>query len=165
MARWPEAISSEARDELNVALKEATWIGAEVDLASRLARLEFDALSLPLDGAASAGSRVTVAVSQVNRVAASLRMGWWNDEAAEVVPLEIADLDATVRSFGGCPIYGWEFIDPPEESWVHWRDGLSVDIRLQQGESPMSLTCSREAVPSIGTWTSASVSRDPGHRA
>lgn len=62
--------------------------------------------------------------------------GWWNDTAAQVIPLEIADLGATVRSFGGCPVYGWEFIDPPEESWVHWRDRLSVDARLHQAESP-----------------------------
>jgi hypothetical protein len=129
-------ISNEERDGLNVALNEATWAGVDVDLAARRARLEFDVLSLPPDGAPGAGSRVTVAVSQVSGIAASLRMGWWNDEAAEVIPLEIADLDATVRSFGGCPVYGWEFIDPPEESWVHWQDRLSVDTRLQQGESP-----------------------------
>lgn len=121
-----------------MALNEAAWVGVDVDLAARRARLQFDVLSLPPDDAPGTGSRVTVTVSRVSRVsriAASLRMGWWNDEAAEVIPLGIADLDATVRSFGGCPIYGWEFIDPPEESWAHWRDRLSVDARLQQDES------------------------------
>jgi hypothetical protein len=101
--------------------------------------------------------RVIVAVNHVSRIAASLRMGRWNDEAAQVIPLEITDLGATVRSFGGCPVYGSEFIDPPEESWVQWRDRLSVDARLHQDESPMSLTCSRKAAaPRLATWTRAS---------
>jgi hypothetical protein len=129
-------LSSKERAGLNAALNEATWAGVEVDLAARRERLQFDVLSLQPEGAPGAGSRVTVAVGQVSRIAASLRTGWWNDEAAEVVPLEIAGLDAAVRSFGGCPVYGWEFIDPPEESWAHWRDRLSVDARLQRDESP-----------------------------
>lgn len=32
-----------------------------------------------------------------------------------------------VREFGGTPIYGWEFVDPPEKSWAHWRARLSLD--------------------------------------
>jgi hypothetical protein len=129
-------ISQDERDGLNVALNEATWAAMDVDVAARRVRLLFDVLSFPPDGAASADSHVIVAVSLVSRIVASLRMGWWNDEAAQVVPLEVADLDATVRSFGGCAIYGWEFIDPPEESWRHWRDRLSLDVRLGQDESP-----------------------------
>ena len=129
-------ISEDERDGLNVALNEATWAAIDVDVTARRVRLLLNVLSLPPEGVASAGSRVIVAVSQVSRIAASLRMGWWNDEAAEVVPLDVADLDATVRSFGGCPVYGWEFIDPPEASWLHWRDRLSVDARLDPGQSP-----------------------------
>lgn len=71
----------------------------------------------------------------MSRIAASLRTGWWNDNAAEVIPLEVNDIDATVRSFGGCPIYGWQFIDPPAESWSNWRDRLSLDARLGEEES------------------------------
>ncbi|HEU5107658.1 MAG TPA: hypothetical protein VFT95_03695 [Micromonosporaceae bacterium] len=52
----------------------------------------------------------------LRRRAASLRDGWWNDPEAAVLPLTLAGLDAAVRSFGGCPIYGWEFIDPPQDS-------------------------------------------------
>jgi hypothetical protein len=142
LARWDDGpmawatISHDERDGLNVALNEATWAAIDVDVAGRRARLMFDVLSLPPDGPASADSHVIVAVNLVSRIAASLRMGWWDDEAAQIVPLEVADLDATVRGFGGCAIYGWEFIDPPEESWRHWRDRLSVDVRLDQHESP-----------------------------
>jgi hypothetical protein len=129
-------ISDDERDGLNVALNEATWAAMDVDVTARRARLLLDVLSLPPEGAERAGSRVVVAVNRVSRIAASLRMGRWDDEAAEVIPLAVCDLDATVRSFGGCPIYGWQFIDPPQESWLNWRDRLSLDARLDPEESP-----------------------------
>jgi hypothetical protein len=66
----------------------------------------------------------------VSRVAASLRKGHWDDAEAAVVPMALNELDAAVRGFGGTDIYGWEFIDPPERSWVHWRDRLSLDAVL-----------------------------------
>jgi hypothetical protein len=106
------AISEDERDRLNVALNEATWAAISVDTTARGVRLLLDVLSLPADDVTAADSRVVVTVNQVSRVAAWLRMGWWNNDAAEVVPLEAAELDATVRSFSGCPIYGWQVIDP-----------------------------------------------------
>jgi hypothetical protein len=130
------AISDDERDGLNVALNEATWGGISVNADARQACLLLDVLSLPADGGIAADNPVVVTVNRVSRIAASLRMGWWNDATAPVVPLELADLDATVRSFGGCPVYGWEFIDPPEESWSNWRDRLSVDACLDEQESP-----------------------------
>jgi hypothetical protein len=132
-------ISEDERDGLNVALNEATWAGISVDAAARRARVLLEVLSLPANGAVAACSQVVLTVNQVSRIAASLRMGWWNDSTAQVIPLALADLDATVRSFGGCPIYGWQFIDPAEESWSNWRDRLSVDVRLTQDESPRHL--------------------------
>jgi hypothetical protein len=129
-------ISQDERDGLNVALNEAAWAGISVDAPARRAGVLLEVLSLPADGAVAACSQVVLTVNRVSRIAASLRMGWWNDTTAQVIPLVLADLDATVRSFGGCPIYGWEFIDPPAESWSNWRDRLSVDVRLSQDESP-----------------------------
>jgi hypothetical protein len=120
------SISEDERDGLNVALNEAAWAGISVDAPPRRAGVLLEVLSLPADGAVAAGSQVVLTVNQVSRIAASLRMGWWNDTTAQVIPLVLEDLDATVRSFGGCPIYGWEFIDPPAESWSNWRDRLSV---------------------------------------
>lgn len=130
------AVSEVERDGLNVALNEASWSAISIDAPARRARLLLDVLSLPADGAAAAGSAVVVAVNGVSRIAASLRVGWWNDDAAEVIPLELGDLDAAVRSFGGCPVYGWEFIDPPAQSWSNWRDRLSLGARLGQEDPP-----------------------------
>jgi hypothetical protein len=115
---------------LNTALNEATWIGLTVDAAARRADLLLDVLSLPPEGPAAAENLVVLSLGQVSRIAASLRDGWWNDAEAAVTPLELEELDAAVRSFGGCPVYGWEFVDPPEKSWSSWRHRLSIDARL-----------------------------------
>jgi hypothetical protein len=138
------AIGSEERDGLNVALNEATWIGIRVDAETRRAAVLLDVLSLPVEGPAPVSAPVVVAVDRVSRIAASLRNGWWNDTAAEVVAVELADLDATVRSFGGCPIYGWECIDPPEESWAHWCERLSLDLTFAEQTSPHVLELFQE---------------------
>lgn len=69
-------------------------------------------------------------VGGVSRIAASLRAGYWDDSAAEVVPVALEELDATVGAFGSSDLYGWEFVDPPERSWAHWPDRLSLDALL-----------------------------------
>jgi hypothetical protein len=38
-----------------------------------------------------------------------------------------------VNSFGAQPIYGWRFVDPPDEDWLHWRNRLSLDVTLSEG--------------------------------
>lgn len=65
-------------------------------------------------------------------MAASLRHGLWNDADAHVERLSLDDLDQTVRGFGGCPVYGWQFVDPTSESW---RDRLSLDAQLPTGHA------------------------------
>jgi hypothetical protein len=115
---------------LNTALNEATWTGLTVDATARRADLLLDVLSLPPRGPATPENLVVLSLGQVSRIAVSLRDGWRDDAEAAVTPLELQDLDAAVRSFGGCPLYGWEFVDPPEESWSSWRHRLSLDARL-----------------------------------
>ena len=95
-------------------------------MEARQARLLLDALNLPLAGPAPPVSPVVLTMDRVSRITASLRNGWRNDAEAQIIPLAVADLDSAVRSFGGCPIYGWEFIDPPGESWSHWRERLTT---------------------------------------
>ena len=38
-----------------------------------------------------------------------------------------------MSSFGVQPVYGWEFFDPPDSSWQHWRNHLSLDVHLLGG--------------------------------
>jgi hypothetical protein len=72
-------------------------------------------------------------LTQVGRVAASLRLGRWDDEAAVVEPFALNDLSGVVTSFGVQPIYGWEFFDPPASSWDRWRNRLSLDVEIAGG--------------------------------
>ena len=116
-----EAITAQDIGGLNKALNEATWIEFSIDTAARRADLLFDVLSLPPEGQAPPENLVVLMLGQVTRIAASLHNGWWNDTEAAAAPLRVEDLDATVRGFGGCSVYGWEFFDPPEESWSAWR--------------------------------------------
>jgi hypothetical protein len=112
---------------LNVALNESRLLSVQVDRAARSATVWCEVLTLPEDGPESADAVVVLRVRGVTRVAASLREGWWNDKDAAVTPVTLDRLDAVVRDFGGSAIYGWEFIDPPEESWADWRGRLSLD--------------------------------------
>jgi hypothetical protein len=123
-------LTNDQRDGLNAALNEAAWLGIDVDVKAARAAVMVEVLTLPAHGPAPNDTTVALILGGVSRVAASLRNGWWNDTEAPVQPLALADLDATVRSFGGCPVYGWEFVDPPQESWADWRDRLSLDANL-----------------------------------
>jgi hypothetical protein len=137
-------LSEEQRHGLNVALNEATWLGIDVDQTGDRAAVFVEALTLPAEGPAPQDTAAALVLTGVSRIAASLRHGWWNDADAEIEQVALADLDTVVRSFGGCPIYGWEFIDPPEESWASWRDRLSLDTALSSEPAPHVLDLFQE---------------------
>src|SRR5262245_24355446 len=108
-------ISDEQRVGLGVALNEADLLGVEVDATRRLAAATFRVLTLPVEGPEPEDRRVQLLLRPVGRVAASLREGRWDDPHAEVVPFALPDLLATVQTFGGQSLYGWEFIDVHEK--------------------------------------------------
>jgi hypothetical protein len=102
---------------LGVALNESTLLGFEVDPTRRLAGATFAVLTLPEEGPPLEDSRIQFLLYPVGRVAASLRLGRWDDQTAEVVSFGIESLLEMVRSFGGRPIYGWQFFDVHEEDF------------------------------------------------
>lgn len=120
----------ELRIDLGVALNEADLLGFEVDPDRRVAASTFRVLTLPSDGPPPDDRRVQMLFRRVGRVAASLRNGRWDDLAAEVVPFELNELLAVVQSFGGQPIYGWDFFDRHENDLGNWAHRLSLDWRL-----------------------------------
>jgi hypothetical protein len=124
MADWEEQ-----RNELGVALNEADLLGFEVDAGRRIAAATFGVLSLPPEGPPAEDRRVQMLFRPIGRVAASLRNGLWNDEQAEVVQFLLSELLDVVRSFGGQPIYGWEFFDTHDKELSRWGDRLSLDWR------------------------------------
>ena len=112
---------------LGVALNEATLLGAEVSRESRVAAITLSVLSLPPGGGPPPqDSRVSIILSPVGRVAASLRSGSWDDPEAAAVPFALEDLLPTIQSFGSLPIYGWEFIDV-DARFKEWSKRLSLD--------------------------------------
>ncbi|WP_145831006.1 hypothetical protein [Actinoplanes teichomyceticus] len=119
-------LSEERRRGIGVALNEADWVGITVEPAGHRVTVAFDVLTSPAREA-----RTELVLDGVGRVAASLRHGRWDDPAAPVQPFGLGELPGVVRGFGGCPIYGWEFIDPPERDWLEWRDRLSLDVAFR----------------------------------
>lgn len=119
-------ITEAERNALGVALNEADLLGVELDPVSRLAAATFRVLTLPSAGPPPDDRRVQFLFRPTSRIAASLRMGRWNDLAARVVPFELEKLLEVVREFGGLPIYGWEFLDVHDKTFNSWRDRLSL---------------------------------------
>jgi hypothetical protein len=122
-------LTEEEKQGLSIALNEATLLGVEVDTNRQLAAATFSALALPEEGSPPDDPRVQFIFVPVGRVAASLRLGRWDDPQAEVVPFSIEELLSVVQSFGGLPIYGWEFFDIDDKDFVRWSDRLSFDYR------------------------------------
>jgi hypothetical protein len=122
-------LTEEQKQGLGVALNEATLLGLEVDPQRRVAGATFSVFTLPEEGPAPEDTRVQMLFEPVGRLAASLRLGHWDDSSAEVVTFSIEELLAQVQSFGGLPVYGWEFFDVHEKDFPKWNDRLSIDCR------------------------------------
>jgi hypothetical protein len=114
-------------DGLDVALNEATLLGLEVDPQRLLAAATFSVLTLPLDGPSPVDRRRQFLFRPVGRIAASLRLGRWDDPGAPIEAFSIAQLLSVIQSFGGQPIYGWKFIDR-EDGFSSWSGRLSLDF-------------------------------------
>ena len=123
-------LTEEEKQGLGVALNEARLLGAEVDAARRLAAITLSVLTLPPEGPPPSDPRLQLLLRGVTRVAASLRLGNWNDAAAPVQAFELPALLEVVQSFGGQPIFGWEFFDIADKKRIGWHDKTSLDVRL-----------------------------------
>jgi hypothetical protein len=98
----------DAADGLGVAFNEATWLGAEIDVERRVAGITLAVRTLPPVGPPPVDRRLQVLLHPVGRV--------WvrrTSHHGEILTMSIGELLPTVQSFGGCPIYGWEFFDTP----------------------------------------------------
>lgn len=139
-------MTDEQRAGLDVALNESSWLGIDVDVSNSCVSVSVEVLTLPADGPPPEDATFVLILEGVSRVAASLRQGRWNDVDAVVDPVALADLDAVVRSFVGTAMYGWEFVDPPEESWRAWQHRLSLDAQLSSDVAPHVLELFQESV-------------------
>ena len=101
-------------------------------------------MTLTPEGHAPDDSRIQAMFYPVGRVAASYRLGLWDDTEAEIVPFEIASLLELVESFKE-PIYGWDFFDC-DGDFEQWKDRLSLDLRLSEEGRSTSITLFQEGI-------------------
>jgi len=155
------------QEAIGLAMNEATLLGVEVDTESRMAGVTLDVLTLPERGDPPSDRRVQFVLSPVGRVAASLRLGRWNDAGAPVEHFEIGALLGIVESFK-TSIYGWEFFDQHEKEMAGWGARLSVNWRSGSDGLSHSLFLFQEGGPQrhldLCIWFDELVLRDPRGR-
>lgn len=117
---------------LGVAFNEADVLGVEFSEQKRGVACTFATISIDKNGNVPSDRRVQVILQPVGRIIASLRLGNWNDPTAEVVIFEPTELLEKVQSFGGLPIYGWEFINNADKDTADWKNRLSFDWTSDQ---------------------------------
>jgi hypothetical protein len=99
-------LSDDDKAGLGVAFNEARWLSVAVDVARRSAVVTLAPLTLPPSGPPPDDRRILIVLEPVGRVRVRRVSA-----GGEVLPVPLAELSAVVESFGGLPIYGWEFID------------------------------------------------------
>lgn len=137
---------SDLWSNLDVALNEARWLDMEVDAGTRRAVATFEVLTLPPEGPAPSDVRVVLTFAEVGRIAVSLTEIDDPKEGRRVVPIQLADLSQVVRSFGGCPIYGWDFFDRTDDDFAKWSSRLSLDLAWSPGGHDHSIQLFQEGV-------------------
>jgi hypothetical protein len=144
-------LSGEQVRDFNIALNEAELVGAEVNVSERLAGLTLAVLSLPADdGPEPDDPRVQVILESLGRVVASLRHGRWDDESARAELFAVDQLNTVVGRCGQLPMYGWEFLDvPDEDSFDRWRDRLSLNWEREPTTANLTRSNSQESSPHL----------------
>ena len=120
--------------EFGVALNEASFLGAEYDARRNIVGLTFSVLTLPDgDSPEPADARRQIILTNIGRIAAALREAFWNDTTAKTIPFSVSELLDVVQSFGGQPVYGWQFINNDDKTLDQWNRRLSLDIKVESG--------------------------------
>jgi hypothetical protein len=137
-------VSRELPVDIDEAFNEASWLGIELDDRSNRLALWFDVLTLPAEPDRDPSRRVTLHLSGVHRFVASLRFARWDDDTAQAEQCSMLTLPDVVRSFGGKPIYGWNFFDTADSTWARWANRLSLDVAWIPGEGLHSIDLFQE---------------------
>ncbi|OPZ14147.1 MAG: hypothetical protein BWZ07_00045 [Alphaproteobacteria bacterium ADurb.BinA280] len=149
------------------ALNEADVLGVEVDPSNRVACVTFRVLALSEVGTEPSDTRVQFRFHSVGRVVASLREGHWDDAIVPIVPIALEALLPTAQSFGGLPIYGWEFVDCHERDLSRLSDRLSLDWHPGNDGRSHSISLFQDGgnrILDLYLWFGALETRDPYHR-
>lgn len=127
-------IDDDTAAEIGIALNEATLLGAEYVSDINMLFTTFAVLTLPDDHSSEpTDPRRQIIFTDIGRIAAALRNVRWNDYSASAITFEVSDLLSIVQSFGGQPIYGWDFINNDDQAFDNWKDRLSLDFMPTNG--------------------------------
>jgi hypothetical protein len=129
----PDHLSADLADRLGIALEESRWLALDLHEMGKRVLLTFEVLALPEEGPPPTDALVVFVLDPVRRIAASLS---FLDESKQRIarPLALKALPAVVKSFGGCPIYGWDFIDRSDDAFEEWSPHLSLDKTVSSEE-------------------------------
>jgi len=137
-------IPDETAQAIGVALNEASLLGMEWAAEQSVLWSTFSVLTLPETGPEPEDRRVVLSFENVGRVAMSCREGRWDDYEAEVIKFKVDEILETIQSFGGQPIYGWEFINAEEKELKKWEDKLSLEILNSSGSTANRISLFQE---------------------
>ncbi|WP_218188429.1 hypothetical protein, partial [Desulfosarcina cetonica] len=138
-------LSDEIAKGLGVALNESSLLGVEYSDELNCASATFSILTLPNEkDSEPPDSRIQMIFHNVGRIAASLRNGYWNDYDADIEKFKLNELLSVVQSFGGQPIYGWNFFNILDEEFFKWSDKLSLDFRNRTGSEKNQISLFQE---------------------
>lgn len=129
---------------LNTALAEGTCLGVVPDPGAARVRLDLEVLTLPVEGPPPRDRRVSLTLTGVSRVAASLREQRWDDAEPQVFPLTLDTLGEAVTGFGGGSLHGWDFVDADDSGWALWRELLSFDTNISDSPGTHLLEFSQQ---------------------
>jgi hypothetical protein len=124
-------ISLEAaqRDRLNSILDGCFWNACFVDEKARIGVSVIELIGVQFEDQRIGDAYPVVLVCYpVQRVAASYQVD------GEVRPLHIDDINPALQEFTFKEIDDWDIVDPPSEMRFRWREKLSLDARLSEGD-------------------------------
>lgn len=139
-------MTDDEKARLGVALNEADLLGFDVDVNGRAALATFYANLLPESGNIPDDPRIQILFKPVGKIIASLRAGRWDDLTANVIPFEIEEFMEVVTSFEDGAIYGWEFIDVPDDKVSDWQSRLSLNWNTGEDGITHTITLFQEGV-------------------
>jgi hypothetical protein len=129
-------IDDDMAARLGVALNEATLLGVAYSAEQNVASATLSVLTLPDDRSPEpTDPRRRLIFTSIGRIVVALRKSRWDDLTANSLPLEIEELPGVVQSFGGEPIYGWEFINKDDDTLSHWMNKPSIDFQRVDGST------------------------------
>lgn len=127
-------IDDDTAAALGVALNEADLLGVEYDAEQNLVKVTLSVLTLPDERSPEpADPRRQLILTNVGRVVAALRESRWDDLSAESVLFGIDDLREMVQSFGGLPLYGWQFVNNDDSTLAYWMPRSSLVLEPAGG--------------------------------